>query len=273
MQRPWTVTLAWAAAITLVACSPRVVPPTPADPTQVSASTPLAGTVWVLSALTGSELLPHRSLTLEFGDDGGFSGSDGCNRYHGKYGSDGASLHFAKPVAATRLACPHAASMQAQAYFAALDRVSDFRQEPHQLLLLDGMGRTVATYASQQTTLAGSAWRVTGYHDGKQANQGLRSVLAGTEITAHFGNNGRLWGSGGCNTYIADYDAEAPGISVGLPRMTRQSCADPAGVMEQERQYAIALQTAINYRFSGDALEMRDQDGGLVLTLTRHAPE
>ena len=61
-------------------------------------------------------------------------------------------------------------------------------------------------------------------------------VLEGTEVTISFGEND-VSGSAGCNTYSAAMTHEGSTIEVGRVSVTRISCEDPDGVMEQERRY------------------------------------
>ena len=54
--------------------------------------------------------------------------------------------------------------------------------------------------------------------DGQQAQLGE----FGTRITAHFGDDGRVTGSAGCNQYFADYRGGDGSIVIGQPGATRR---------------------------------------------------
>ena len=57
------------------------------------------------------------------------------------------------------------------------------------------------------------------------------SPIAGTQITALFGADGKVTGSDGCNTYNAPYSATANSLTVGLPVRTGMAC--PEDVAQQ----------------------------------------
>jgi heat shock protein HslJ len=99
----------------------------------------------------------------------------------------------------------------------------------------------------------------------------LRSPLAGTELTARFGNDGTLSGSSGCNTYTAPYTTDKGAIEVTMPAATQKACAEPAGVMEQEAAYLALLPTAVKYRLDGRSLQLLSSDGTGLATYTRAA--
>ena len=121
-----------------------------------------------------------------------------------------------------------------------------------------------AVFMAQDQSLAGTAWEVTGFNNGRQA---VVSVLAGTSLTATFGEDGRVAGSAGCNQYNASFTTDGDKITIGPAASTRRFCAEPAGVMEQEAQFLAALQTAATYTPRGDMLELRTADGALAVTL------
>ena len=57
-----------------------------------TASNPLAGTGWTLATLNGEASLADTEITVNFGEDGRLSGSDGCNRFSTSYTVDGDSI-------------------------------------------------------------------------------------------------------------------------------------------------------------------------------------
>ena len=87
--------------------------------------------------------------------------------------------------------------------------------------------------------LAGTRWRVTGYHDGGDA---VVSLLPETEITASFGADGQLAGTAGCNNYRATYEAEGnPYYSTA--RLWDDGIIDP---LDTRRVLALGLAAAAN---------------------------
>jgi heat shock protein HslJ len=121
----------------------------------------------------------------------------------------------------------------------------------------------------QAVQLEGSSWKLVSYHDGESA---LVSVLNGTEITAAFAES-KLSGSAGCNNYFASYDFEGETLTLGPAATTRKMCAEPEGIMEQERAYLAALASVAGYRVEGERLELLDAEGALVATFEAAAPE
>jgi heat shock protein HslJ len=100
----------------------------------------LRDTSWELASLSGSDLLPGTSITLEFTDEE-VSGSAGCNRYWGSYQVSGSSLTFSEPFR-TEMACPEPPGVLEQegAYLEALDDVESYKLASDQLELLDEAG-------------------------------------------------------------------------------------------------------------------------------------
>jgi len=240
--------------------------PAAAPARAASGADPLAGSAWALSQLGGQAPVPHATVSIAFAPGGGLSGSDGCNRYSSTYAFADKSLRLSGPIAQTKMACAKTISMQANRYIDALQRMAGYSLDDTNLRLLDAGGSALATFIAQWLSLPGSSWTVTGYNNGKQA---VVSVLPGTELNASFGANGRLTGSAGCNTYVADFDAEGHALSIGVPRTTRKACAQPTGIMRQETAYTTALQQVTNYRIDGDRLELRTAAGALAATMAR----
>jgi len=255
------IVLAMATAFALPACTVGTMA------TQVTES-PLGGTSWVLQSLNGAPPAPDTQVTLNFDPDG-FYGNDGCNQYRGAYQVNGDRITINDSIASTMMACPEPIMQQATAYYEALKQAASFNVTGEQLTLLNGSGAVVATFAAQNRALSGTTWTVTGYNDGKQA---VVSALAGSTLTLIFGEDGRLSGSAGCNTYTTSYEVSDQSLRIGLIASTRMLCNEPAGVMEQETRFLQALGTVATYRSDGERLELRTGDGALAVTAARGAP-
>lgn len=243
------------------------VPPAPVNP-PAAAQAPagadnLAGTSWILATLAGQPALKDTTVTLAF-ENGRVSGSDGCNRYNTSYTADGANLQIHQPMASTMMACPEPIMNQAAAYVKALEQASTYKVDGQGLTLFDKAGNGLAAFTAQNTDLAGTAWQVLSYNNGKQA---VVSIINGTTLTANFGQDGRLSGNAGCNNYTAEYTSDGrASITIGPAAATMMMCAEPQGIMEQEQQYLAALATAATYRIDGGNLELRTADGALAAT-------
>jgi heat shock protein HslJ len=255
----------------LAACAPGTLPPVeppaavaePAPaPTQAiaqpapeiiaPAAPVLAGTAWIMGSLNGSLPVSDGAVTLQFGMDGSASGSDGCNRYTTTYNQLGDALTFTQPMAGTMMACDEPIMAQATEYQKAMASVTRFAMSARQLVLFAG-NDIVLTYIADVQGLEGTTWSVVNFNNGKEAVVG---VLSGTDITLNF-DKAELNGNAGCNNYFAGYKAEENNITIEPPGSTRKFCESPEGVMDQEAQYLLALQSAATYRIEGDQLWLR----------------
>jgi heat shock protein HslJ len=155
---------------------------------------------------------------------------------------------------------------QAEAFKRGLTRTRAFDMEAGQLRLLDSEGAVTARFDPQPEGLAGTAWIVNGYNNGRQA---VVSVLNGTELTMEFSADGRVAGSAGCNRYTGSFKQDGKTLSFGPAAATRRMCVEPEGVMEQEQQFLKALETVTTARQEADRLELRTADGAMAVTLHR----
>ncbi len=226
----------------------------------------LAGTRWKLDVL-GADAKPAKPVpTLDFGDAGRVSGSDGCNLFHGDYKSTGNTIRFGPQLAGTLMACPDAIEAQARAYREALHHAARFQRDATHLQLEDADGHLLLRFIAAAVSPVGSKWEVVSYNNGKQA---VVSVAIGSSITAEFGQDGRVTGTAGCNRYRASYALEGSDIQIGLPQVTRRVCAEPPDVMRQETLFLAALQTAAKFEIRGDRLELRTASGSLAVGLNQ----
>jgi heat shock protein HslJ len=228
----------------------------------------LDGTAWVLAELPGRTLLPESVATLQFEGER-LSGSDGCNRYTGRYSVDGSRFKVVQPLAGTQMACPPDVMQQARAVTDALTQAGTFEIANGRLRLLAPSGATLVVFAAQTRQLAGTQWEATGINNGKQAVVG---VADGSTVTLQFGEDGRVSGSAGCNRYTAAYTAEGTDkLRFAPAATTRMACADP-DVAAQESNFLAALATVATARMEGDRLELRTVDGALAVSLRRAKP-
>jgi heat shock protein HslJ len=235
---------------------------TPAQ-TEAAAGT-LAGTQWVLGTIGGNTPLAGTQITLNFGEDGRVSGTDGCNRFTGAYTESGESLTFG-PLASTMMACPEDITAQATIFGVAMQNTESFTMTDSELALI-GRGATLATFTKLSTELTGSKWTVTNFNNGKEAVVG---VIEGTTLTVEFADDGSLAGSAGCNNYFGSFTQGDGTISIGPLGSTMKMCTDPAGVMEQETQFLKALESAATYQLDGDKLDLRTKEDALAVVLRR----
>lgn len=83
------------------------------------------------------------------------------------------------------------------------------------------------------------------------------AVIGGTRVTLAFDPaEGRVSGSGGCNSYRTNYSVGGEGISFGPAASTKMAC--PEDILTQEGRFFAALAGAAQHAF--------DETGALVLT-------
>lgn len=225
----------------------------------------LERTAWSLSALPGSSSVSDRQVTMRF-ENGRVHGTDGCNRYSAPYSTSADGFQLSGAVVATKIACPEPVMKQAEAFLAALAKARGARIDDGKLVLVDTDGVSLATLDAQSQEIAGTAWTVTGYNTGANA---VVSVLAETHLSIHFTADGKISGSAGCNDYTGPYSSSGESLTIGETAVTREMCAQPEGVMKQERLFLRALAMVGFARMDGDLLELRSRDGGLVVKAVR----
>ncbi|MBK8048219.1 MAG: META domain-containing protein [Anaerolineales bacterium] len=219
-----------------------------------AAESALAGTNWVLSSLSGQLPLAGTSLTLQLGEDGAATGSDGCNRFATTYTASRSTISFATPAASTMMACTEAVMQQATGFTDALAAANRYQLRGGQLILLNDT-KVLATFVAAKADLAGSTWLVTGYNNGREA---VVSPLLGADVIINIDDANLISGNAGCNDFFASIEATDGVIEVGSIGATRRLCADPSGVMEQEAEFFAALESAATYTVDGDFIELRN---------------
>ena len=98
----------------------------------------LPGSTWELVAMDGETLAGDAVPTLAFDEQGGVSGSTGCNTFSGEVSIDGNALTFG-PLVTTRMACADpAANAQEEAFLSAMEGVSAYTIDDQGRLVLQG---------------------------------------------------------------------------------------------------------------------------------------
>ncbi|MFW5748975.1 MAG: META domain-containing protein, partial [Chloroflexota bacterium] len=210
----------------------------------------LSGTAWELVSIGGSAVLDDTTITLAFGPADQAAGSAGCNSYSSVYAVEGDSISFTLPVA-TLMACMDAGVMeQEQAYLSALPAATTFEIVDGDLVVTYGEGELLVF--ESQPALAGSSWTLV-MIDGA-------APLADTSLTLTFGQDNRLSGSGGCNSFGAAYSVNGQNINIAMPISTLMACS-PEAVMEQEQAYLAALEAATTFEITDGQLTIIHGDG------------
>ena len=94
-----------------------------------------------------------------------------------------------------------------------------------------------------------------------------RAAVAQAHTTLDL-SDGRISGSGGCNSYFGRGRIADGRVSVGLLAMTKMGCEPD--VLEQEARFASALPSSVRYEIDGaGAMRVYDAKGRLTMRLTR----
>jgi heat shock protein HslJ len=218
----------------------------------------LEGPVWRLRRLGQEQVDAGRGVTARF-ENGRVAGVSGCNQYTGRYERRGESLVLG-PLAGTMMACPDPVMALEGAFRGAFSGTVAYKTEGERLVVTGAGGVTLLFEIEPPDTLEDGPWEVTGYDNGKQA---VASPLLGTSLTMAF-RQGRLSGSGGCNSYSASYTAHGERLTVGPAAATRKAC--PTDVMDQEERFLAALARVRTWRAQGGTLELRTETGALAVS-------
>jgi putative lipoprotein len=93
-------------------------------------------------------------------------------------------------------------------------------------------------------------------------------VIDDAQSTVVFGNDGRISGRGGCNSYGGTVDLKGAQMIINQLASTRMAC--PPAVMDQENRFMAALQATRTYRMDeNNKLILSDATGRARLRLSR----
>jgi len=115
--------------------------------------------------------------------------------------------------------------------------------------------------------LVGPTWQVTDYADPRNTT-GMTTVLLDTTLTAIFGADNTISGSGGCNTYSGAYVLEGDALSISGPlATTTMMCAEE--VMAQETVFLTNLQAVAGFKIDEvePQLHLLNDKGQVIILL------
>ncbi|HRL12527.1 MAG TPA: META domain-containing protein, partial [Aggregatilineales bacterium] len=160
----------------------------------------------------------------------------------------------------TMMACMTDGLMeQEQAYFAALQSATRYEIVDGKLMIEYGEEGQHMVFMPARNLTDGS-WQLIAFaRDGEQT-----PVIEGTQISAVFDAEGRIGGSGGCNSYGGTFSAAEGGLTFDGLFSTERACLEE-GVMEQERAYFDALQAATRYSIIRNMLVIDTGDSGQLI--------
>ena len=234
--------------------------------------TPAEGTGWTLTGYvhngTPVQALATTKVTLDFGNDGHITGSAGCNHYFASYEVKGTAITIGQ-AGSTVMYCGTPGVMdQESAYLTLLGQAKIIVVEGDRLTLSDAKGTTILTFTKTvppaPEPLVGTNWTLESFHTA----DAVSSVIAGTTITAVFGEDGQVSGSAGCNRYFASYNVTGTSLSISPAGSTKMACGAP-GVMQQESTYLTLISQAKTFTIKGDRLTLADAKGTTILSFAK----
>lgn len=237
---------------------------------QMQNSETIEDTLWYLKSyrneageIVSAQVYRDNNPSLKF-SEGRLGGNATCNRFFGSYALEGNQLTI-EGGGSTLMACPDEFMIQERMFLTQLEQVNRYAIADRELQLLNAEGEILLILEKAVLPpLTGTPWQLTGYNNGRDA---VVSVLAGTNITAMFDDNGGLTGFAGCNNYIFNYEATEETIEISSAGIsTRKFCGEPEGVMEQEAAYLQSLSMAETYQIDGNTLTLRTASGSTVAT-------
>lgn len=139
------------------------------------------------------------------------------------------------------------------------------------LVLIGGdvlaQAQTSRNLSTDQRVLTGTDWRLVSL--GPAGNEA--DVVAGTMVTLKFGEDGRVGGSTGCNSYGGNYQIRGDTVSFSRLISTRRACLDQ-NANQQEQRFLSALEASNRFRLSSNRLILLSDRGGTVLNFVSNSP-
>lgn len=106
-------------------------------------------------------------------------------------------------------------------------------------------------------TVVNTRWLLTTFGEGAAA----QPPIAGTQLTLEFGDDGRVAGRAGCNSFGGTFHTSGQTLTIGELQQTLMGCDAPT--MEQESRYTAMLSQARTFVFVGDQLIITTANGSL----------
>ena len=174
------------------------------------------------------------------------SGFAGCNTFKTTALFTAQTLKL-RPIATTRRACAEPVMALEARYLQVLAGARVYVRQGQMLTLTTGTAQAVYVYGSEAGRRLVATWRLVGFQ-------------GDTPLTVSFAADGRVGGSGGCNTFMGRYSVDDQEVSVGPLAGTRRACATPE-LQAQEQRFLQDLQGVTRLEVSGSQLTLITRDG------------
>lgn len=219
----------------------------------------LTDSFWQLSSFTsGTMTYSPLNGTIIVGQfaEGMFTGYAGCNWFGAAFTVEGEQIGFAAAERTARDCLGEGVVAQEETFLQALSAAATYTLVGDQLTIQyeGGALNFQAVPDPSGPPFTGTTWVLwqMNYGDDGSRPQG------DTPITTLF-SGGQLSGSGGCNSYFADYTADGLGLSIGPIGATKMACAEP--ITSQESQFFAYLASARTLAVSHNLLLLIHDDG------------
>ncbi len=188
----------------------------------------------------------------------------GCNNISATYTLDENDITFGMGIS-TQKSCSEAMSAQEAGIQSGLYSTISYAVDGDNLIMTDATGTVMMQFSAvDDEPLTDTLWQATSLNDG---TGGVISVLPETTVTAVFNTDNTLSGNASCNIYNTTYQADGNNLQVDPSIITtRRACVEP--ITAQEGMYLTALSNSVMSKIAGNKLELRDADGGLMLSYT-----
>ena len=224
--------------------------------------TVLTDSFWQLNSFTSGTMtytpLNGTVIAGQFAE-GLFSGYAGCNWFGAPFNLEGASITFAAAERTARDCLGEGVLEQEETFLQALSAAASYTLNGDQLTIQHEGGALnfQAMPDPGGSPFTGTNWVLwqMNYGDDSSRPQG------NTPLTALF-TEGKLSGSGGCNSYFADYTLNGLGVSLGPIGATKIACAEP--LASQEMQFFAYLASVRTLVVSPNLLLLIHDDGILA---------
>jgi heat shock protein HslJ len=248
------------------------------------AAAPAAGPPWghtyLSTAVTEQgkprQLVPGTRITLRFADDGRLIVQAGCNTMQARAQLNADRLVIGD-MSTTAMACLSPAGEQDGWVATFLGGQPSWRLAGYELILT-GSDITVTLLdrevADPDRALAGAEWTVDtlispapngSVSAGALSAGAAASVPAGVRAFLTFTTDGKVTGSGGCNSLSGTYTADGAKLTVAEVASTRMACTDERGTVEAA--VLGVLRGTVTYTIDANHLTLTAADGtGLRLT-------
>lgn len=191
--------------------------------------------------------------------EGMFSGYAGCNWFGAPFNLDGATITFAAAERTARDCLGEGVLAQEETFLQALSAAASYTLIGDQLTIQyeGGALNFQAMPDPAGPPFTGTNWVLWQMNYGDDSSRPQGNI----PLTALF-TEGKLSGSGGCNSYFADYTLDGISVSLGPVGATKIACEEP--LASQESQFFAYLGSVRTLTVSQNLLLLIHDDGILA---------